>query len=76
MCNAYRIGCDTRTTPAVLPEGLLRDQVEDRLVRRTDHAPVYEEGADLIAIRWGFERPGRGTVNNSREDKLDGLMWR
>ena len=61
---------------AVRPEGLLRDQVEDRLVRRTDHALVYEEGADLIAMCWDFERPGRGTVNNSREDKLDGPMWR
>ena len=76
MCNAYRIGRDTRATPAVLPEGLLRDLSEDRLIRRTDRAPVYAGGSDLVTMRWGFERPGLGTVNNSREDKLDGPMWR
>jgi putative SOS response-associated peptidase YedK len=60
----------------VLPDGLLRDLSEDRLVRRTDRAPVYVGASDLVTMRWGFERPGLGTVNNSREDKLDGPMWR
>lgn len=27
-------------------------------------------------MRWGFERPGLGVVNNSRSDKLSGPMWR
>ncbi len=76
MCNAYRLGRDTRDTPPLLPEGLLRDLSVDRLIRRTDHAPVYNGGTDLVTMRWGFERPGLGTVNNSREDKLDGPMWR
>jgi putative SOS response-associated peptidase YedK len=76
MCNAYRIGRDIRDPTPVLPDGLLRNFTEDRLIRRTDHAPIYAGGTDLVTMRWGFERPGLGTVNNSREDNLDGPMWR
>jgi len=51
MCNAYHIGRDTRDTPPVLPDGLLCDLTEDRLIHRTDRAPVYAGGTDMVTMR-------------------------
>jgi putative SOS response-associated peptidase YedK len=78
MCNAYEIGRPVKR----LPKGSLLEITaplaagsKDRLIRRTDPAPVITAALDLVTMRWGFERPQLGTINNSREDKLSGPMW-
>jgi len=78
MCNAYQIGRSVTR----LPQSSLReitaplDALSDlRLIRRTDPAPVVTAAMELVTMRWGFERPRLGTINNSREDKLAGPMW-
>lgn len=76
MCNAYRCG-DEIKAQADLRRALRLDRSRfGRLIRRTDRGPVYRGDGILVEMRWGFERPRLGSINNSREDKLDGPMWR
>lgn len=78
MCNAYEIGRPVKRLPKgrlhEITAPLLEGSVP-RLIRRTDPAPVITAALDLVTMRWGFERPRLGTINNSREDKLGGPMW-
>jgi len=78
MCNAYEIGRRVSENPlknSLLLGASLDLPSEPRLIRRTDHAPVITAEEKLVNMRWGFERPTLGTINNSREDKLQGRMW-
>jgi putative SOS response-associated peptidase YedK len=78
MCNAYEIGRRVGKNPmknSLLPGASLDLPSEPRLVRRTDPAPVITADGELATMRWGFERPTLGTINNSRADKLHGPMW-
>lgn len=78
MCNAYNVG---RRVQALQVGGILRavppdgGEKETHLIRRTDSAPVITAALGLVNMRWGFERPSIGTINNSRDDKLAGSMW-
>lgn len=78
VCNAYELGkrggsfSSHRVAQAITE---LPGEPEPALIRRTDPAPVYTGAEQLVAMRWGFERPGIGTINNSRADKLDGPLW-
>lgn len=71
MCNAFQIG----HKKVKLNVGIEFEATETRLIRRTDAAPVVTAALDLVTMRWGFEREGLGTINNSREDKLTGPIW-
>ena len=78
MCNAYEIGRRVSKNPlknSLLLGASLCLPSDPRLIRRTDHAPVITAEERLVNMRWGFERPILGTINNSREDKLSGPMW-
>jgi putative SOS response-associated peptidase YedK len=78
MCNAYEIGRGVGRNPlknSLLPAASLGLPSEPRLIRRTDPAPVITADGELATMRWGFERPTLGTINNSRADKLQGPMW-
>ena len=76
MCNAYTVG---RSVKVLQVGEILRavpsDERETSLIRRTDPAPVVTDAHDLVPMRWGFQRPKLGTINNSRDDKLAGPMW-
>jgi len=78
MCHAYEIGRRAGRN-SLKHSFLLADSLdlpaEPRLIRRTDPAPVITADEKLVDMRWGFERPTLGTINNSREDKLQGRMW-
>lgn len=71
MCNAYTIG----SKRVKLELGIELEPIEPRLVRRTDPAPVVTDALELVTMRWGFERDGLGTINNTRAEKLDGRLW-
>lgn len=78
MCNAYEIGRRVSKNPlknSLLLAASLGLPSEPRLIRRTDTGPVITAGEELVEMRWGFERPSLGTINNSREEKLSGPMW-
>jgi len=78
MCNAYEIGRRVSKNPlknSLLLAASLDLPSDPRLIRRTDSAPVITAEEKLVTMRWGFERPTLGTINNSREDKLQGPMW-
>ncbi|MDP0491220.1 MAG: SOS response-associated peptidase [Verrucomicrobiota bacterium JB023] len=78
MCNAYEIGGKQGSFEGRVKAGALKalEEMEKRLIRRTDRAPVILQDGELVEMRWGFERAGLGVINNSRSDKLDGRMWR
>lgn len=54
----------------------LRAWDEERLVRRTDAAPVVRADGGVEWMRWGFARPGLGPVVNTRSERLGSAMWR
>ena len=79
MCSAYDTGQFTGDVLASLDsEGLgsVKGQSPFTLIRRTDQAPVYLKGEGMATMRWGYERPKLGVVNNTRSENLDSLMWR
>lgn len=70
MCNAF----NTAKNPRDIREAI--KEVESKLIRRTDHAPVKLPGDEIVSMRWGFQRKGLGVVNNTRSDNLDSPMWK
>ena len=70
MCNAF----NTAKNPRDIREAI--KEVESKLIRRTDHAPVKLPGGEIVSMRWGFQRKGLGVVNNTRSDNLDSPMWK
>lgn len=77
MCNAYRIGrTSKRQTGAAARVAGLLPASGNRLIRKTDRAPVIVAGGEVAEMRWGFHRPFNPAVNNARSDKLDGAMWK
>ncbi len=78
MCNAYDIGRQVKRLPEdslQVITGPLVSGSAPRLIRRTDAAPIITAAFEQVSMRWGFERPRLGTINNAREDKLSGPMW-
>lgn len=84
MCNAYEIGPikgKVRATadgggPTLDDPALAEATRGLRLVRRTDRAPVYVADVGMVPMRWGYERPGLGVVNNTRCENLASPMWK
>ena len=77
MCSVYQFG--KGKVPRELKEegdAIASFVGEVSLVRRTDKAPVYLESEGMVSMRWGFERPSLGVVNNTRSENLDSPMWR
>jgi putative SOS response-associated peptidase YedK len=70
MCNAF----NTAKNPRDIREAI--KEVESKLIRLTDHAPVKLPGDEIVSMRWGFQRKGLGVVNNTRSDNLDSPMWK
>lgn len=78
MCNAYDIGRPVKRLPQSsfqVITGPLVGGAGNRLIRRTDAAPVITASIETVTMRWGFERPHLGTINNAREDKLGSPLW-
>jgi len=78
MCNAYELGKRGGSFPEDISAQAARELLgiaSTRLIRRTDPAPVITAEGDLRTMRWGFSRPGIGTINNARSDKLTGPLW-
>lgn len=79
MCSAYQIGQFTGKVPLALDAdglGSIEPTGDIRLIRRTDLAPVYLMEEGIVSMRWGYERPKLGVVNNTRSDNLESPMWR
>ena len=70
MCNAF----NTARKPEEIKGSMI--PAKTRLIRRTDPAPVILPSGEITTMRWGFERKGLGTVNNTRSDNLESPMWR
>lgn len=69
MCNAFNT--------ARKPGGIRASHfpVDTRLIRRTDPAPVILPSGEIVEMRWGFQRTGLGTVNNTRSENLESPIW-
>lgn len=89
MCTAYELGKRGGTFPACVSAGAVKELLsisQTHLIRPTIPAPVVKADGSLATMRWGFRRafaaktkgqpPTLRTVVNSREDKLDGRMWK
>ena len=70
MCNAF----NTAKKPESIRKAI--DEVESKLVRRTDQAHVKIPTGELVPMKWGFQRKGLGVVNNTRSDNLESPMWK
>lgn len=70
MCNAF----NTAKKPGQLHEAT--KEVERKLIRRTDQAPVKLASGEVVSMSWGFQRKSLGVVNNTRSDNLDSPMWK
>ncbi|YCM45775.1 SOS response-associated peptidase family protein [Verrucomicrobiaceae bacterium 227] len=71
MCNAFNSAQDPSKIRFQEATGFV-----NRLIRRTDQAPVLLPGGETVSMRWGFERKGLGVVNNTRSDNLESPMWK
>lgn len=79
MCTAYEFAKKSGRFPKRLKDtGLseLRVVKGSRLLRPTLMAPVVDGEGELVEMRWGFRREFSNAVVNSREDKLEGGMWK
>jgi putative SOS response-associated peptidase YedK len=79
MCSTYDTGQFTGDVPLALDGdgiGPVASVGDVRLIRRTDQAPVYLKDEGMVSMRWGYERPKLGVVNNTRSENLDSSMWR
>lgn len=89
VCTAYEIGKRRGPFPdQLLAESIvaLESQQTLKIVRPTLSAPVILPDGSLVQMSWGFRRSfasktkGRKaiarTIVNSREDKLNGRMWK
>ncbi|BDS05252.1 hypothetical protein NT6N_02920 [Oceaniferula spumae] len=77
MCSVYEFGRGKKKPPQALTAsgfGTLDENI--RLIRRPDKAPVYLSNGDIRMMRWSYERPGLGDVNNTRSENFDSPMWR
>lgn len=76
MCNFFETGKKLANLPnfkMMLAE--FSREIEREAIRRTDHAPVMMPDGNLRMMRWGFERRGLGTINNTRTDNLESKVW-
>lgn len=79
MCTAYELGKRGGSFPdRVNAEaiGILSEILETRLIRPTLPAPVITAEGELETMRWGFHRPFSHAIVNSREDKLESVVWK
>jgi putative SOS response-associated peptidase YedK len=82
MCNLYDIG-PTRRKPRTAFEATALELIPElpRLfgIRKTDTGLVVKKGRagyEAETMRWGFSRDFNPAINNTRDDKLNGTMWR
>ncbi len=79
MCTAYELGKRGGSFPARVGAKAVRELLsieKTKLLRPTLKALVVLPDGSLESMRWGFARKFSHAVVNSREDKLDGGMWR
>lgn len=89
MCTAYELGKRGGTFSARVSAGAVKELLsisQTHLIRPTIPAPVVKADGSLATMKWGFRRafaaktkgkpPTMRTIVNSREDKLDGRMWK
>jgi putative SOS response-associated peptidase YedK len=79
MCSTYETGQFTGNVPLALDGdgiGPVASVSDLRLIRRTDLAPVYLKDEGMVSMRWGYERPKLGVINNTRSENLHSPMWR
>ncbi|MFM2199399.1 MAG: hypothetical protein RLZZ505_2831 [Verrucomicrobiota bacterium] len=89
MCTAYELSKRGGTFPARVSAVAVEELMSisrTHLIRPTIPAPVVKADGSLATMNWGFRRalaaktkgqpPTMRTVVNSREDKLDGRMWK
>lgn len=79
MCSTYETGQFTGDVPMAFDGdgiGPVASVGDLRLIRRTDQAPVYLKDEGMVSMRWGYERPKLGVINNTRSENLDSSMWR
>lgn len=81
MCNLYDIGPsegkrNESTWEKIAFRGMseLRSKVYG--IRKTDPGLVLTSADSFEVMRWGFIRHFNPSVNNAREDKLGGGMWK
>lgn len=76
MCNVFDTGKKLASLPGkkMMLEAFSRE-IERLTIRRTDRAPVMLADGEVKMMRWGFERHGLGTINNTRADNLDSKVW-
>ncbi|MCP5537614.1 MAG: SOS response-associated peptidase family protein [Akkermansiaceae bacterium] len=76
MCSTFEIKKVSGKDLASVTASIRADGQESKIIRRTDIAPVFLSGMGITEMRWGFERPRLGVVNNTRSENLDSPMWR
>lgn len=76
MCSTFEIKKVSGKDRKSVAESLQVGDQPIRIIRRTDVAPVFLADAGMTEMRWGFERPQLGVVNNTRSENLASPMWR
>ncbi len=81
MCNLYDIGPGSGKRNETSWEKLaFRGLSEFRSkiygIRKTDSGLVLTSDSSFATMRWGFIRDFNPSINNAREDKLSGQMWK
>lgn len=74
MCTAYRIG--RVALPKLTGQAMADYPLEEVLMRPTHHAQILRADGEWATMRWGFSRPWSKAIVNSRDDKLDGSVWK
>jgi putative SOS response-associated peptidase YedK len=79
MCTAYKIGRGAiaqLTSPALAAPAADLPSAAEVLMRPTHRTQVLLPTGEWAEMRWGFSRPWSKAIVNSRDDKLDGPVWR
>jgi len=74
MCTAYKIG--RVGLPKLTGQALADDPPVEALMRPTHRAQILLPDGEWEEMRWGFSRPWSKAIVNSRDDKLDGPVWK
>ena len=76
MCSTFEIKKVSGVDLNSVAQSLETTDSQLQIIRRTDIAPVFLADTGMVTMRWGFERPKFGVVNNTRSENLDSPMWR
>ncbi|MGK0190000.1 MAG: putative SOS response-associated peptidase YedK [Verrucomicrobiales bacterium] len=79
MCNLYDVGASPVQSRSKW-EKLINNALGDKAyyVAPSKPGPVVrlvDVHAEVTSMRWGFHRPWSPSINNARDDKLDGRTW-